>query len=173
MNPAYFDLYSLYVYSGNLHRYINKITIHVIKMSMVCTNADIIHEVLKHYPKKIRSLFTKRFDKYPYAGSPQTTGKTSINMCCFVVTPCRYSLNLITYTYLSNMACPDRALRWTTQCMQYTWPWGSRIDTHKWYCNAFHCDVVNRYYQPKVYRQSGSRSFIFKLLNQRFITSFN
>ena len=34
------------------------------------------------------------------------------NMVCLVSTVCIFSMTLITYTYLSNMACPNHVLSW-------------------------------------------------------------
>ena len=43
------------------------------------------------------------------------------NMVCLVSTICIFSMTLITYTYLSNMACPNRVLWWAnTVCVHWT-----------------------------------------------------
>ena len=43
------------------------------------------------------------------------------NMVCLVSTVCIVSMTLITYTYLSNMACPNHAVSWAnTVCVHWT-----------------------------------------------------
>ena len=40
---------------------------------------------------------------------------------CLVSTVCIFSMTLITYTYLSNMACPNRVVSWAnTVCVHWT-----------------------------------------------------
>ena len=42
-------------------------------------------------------------------------------MVCLVSTVCIFSMTLITYTYLSNMACPKRVVSWAnTVCVHWT-----------------------------------------------------
>ena len=42
-------------------------------------------------------------------------------MVCLVSTVCIFSMTLITYTYLSNMACPHRVVSWAnTVCVHWT-----------------------------------------------------
>ena len=48
-------------------------------------------------------------------------GNIHKNMFCLVSTVCIYSKTLTTYTYLSNMACPNHVLSWITQlCIHWT-----------------------------------------------------
>ena len=43
------------------------------------------------------------------------------NMVCLVLTVCIFSMTLITYTNLSNMACPNRVVSWAnTVCVHWT-----------------------------------------------------
>ena len=43
------------------------------------------------------------------------------NLVCLVSTVCIFSMTLITYTYLSNIACPNRVVSWAnTVCMHWT-----------------------------------------------------
>ena len=43
------------------------------------------------------------------------------NMISLVSTVCIFSMTLITYTYLSNMACPNRVVSWAnTVCVHWT-----------------------------------------------------
>ena len=43
------------------------------------------------------------------------------NMVCLVSTVCILSMTLITYTYLLNMACPNRVVSWAnTVCVHWT-----------------------------------------------------
>ena len=48
-------------------------------------------------------------------------GNICWNIVCLVSTVCIFSMALITYTYLSNMACPNRVVSWaTTVCVHWT-----------------------------------------------------
>ena len=43
------------------------------------------------------------------------------NIVCLVSTVCIFSMSLITYTYLSNIACPNRVVSWAnTVCVHWT-----------------------------------------------------
>ena len=43
------------------------------------------------------------------------------NMVCLLSTVCIFSMTLIAYTYLSNMACPNRVVSWAnTVCVHWT-----------------------------------------------------
>ena len=72
-------------------------------------------------------------------------------MICLMSTVCIFSMTIITYTYLSNMAFQTMLYREQHCVRALNWPWISRISTHKWHRHTSHCDVMNRYYQSDAF----------------------
>ena len=70
-----------------------------------------------------------------------------------------------TWTYLSSMAFQTMLYH-----KQYAlhWPWRSRIDTYKWRCHSFHCDIRNRHHQSDVFHAIPIAWFYF-LISQSMI----